>query len=160
SIMSSFALLWTLLGEVHDLSRENSFHASRTPMHYAGLTYHARPVPSRRERLRSRRGLISCAPSGRRGLGGLDARPLRLHTPAHTTDACRARIPHTNVRASSTRIGNTNGLFTPPRGGARAGQAPLLGGQIAKGILLALQRGFHSPKGMRGTCAARTSPTS
>src|SRR5215475_311053 len=78
SIMSSFALLWTLLGEVHDLSRENSFHASRTHMHYAGLTYHARPVPSRRERLRSRRGLISCAPSGRRGLGGLDARPLRL----------------------------------------------------------------------------------
>jgi hypothetical protein len=46
------------------------------------------------------------------------------------------------------------------RGGARSGPAPLLGGQIAQGILLALHRRFYSLQGVRGTCAARTSPPS
>lgn len=96
------------------------------------------------------------------------------------------------------RIGNSNGLCTPPRRprppqhspppaplhpgrwratpraapARRCGLQPgdtrgrtvwtgtACGGEIAKGILHAFQRGFYTLKGVRDTFAARTSPTS
>src|SRR5262245_42503918 len=66
------------------------------------------------------------------------------YPPAHSTSPFGATPPAAPAPAAGLAAPASAACSPAARGGTRAGQAPLLGGHISKGILHAFQRGFYT----------------